>query len=87
MITLTITAAGEDYTRAIDPNEISLGFLEDIEIAQETGKWRDLIPALATLLDLPRAAVRQVSIAQFKQIAQAIADAGSVPNGSAPNSA
>lgn len=87
MITLTITAAGETYERVIDPDAISLGFFEDIETAQESGKWRDLIPALAGLLDLPRAAVRQVSIAQFKRIALALQEAGQVPNESAPPSA
>lgn len=87
MITITIEAGGETYARTIDPEALTLGFLEDIEVAQESGKWRDLIPAIATLLDLPRPAVRQISVAQFKQIGQAIQEAGTVPNANAPNSA
>ena len=87
MITLTITAAGAEHERTIDPEALTLGFLEDIEKAQESGKWRDLIPAIGLLLDLPREAVREVSIAQFKLIAGALQQAGQVPNESALNSA
>ena len=87
MISISITVGDTDYDRTIDPEALTLGFLEDIEKAQESGKWRDLIPAIAGMLDLPRDAVRHVSIAQFKQIAQALQAAGTVPNESAPNSA
>lgn len=80
MVTLEITAGAETFVRAIDPDALTLGFLEDIEAAQESGKWRDLIPAIGALLDLPREAVRQISIAQFKAIGQALRDAGTVPN-------
>lgn len=87
MVELEITAGGETFSRAIAPEALTLGFLEDIETAQESGKWRDLIPAIATLLDLPKTAVRAISIAQFKQIALALNEAGTVPNASAPDSA
>ena len=86
MISISITAGGTDYDRTIDPEALTLGFLEDIEKAQESGKWRDLIPAISMLLDLPREAVREVSIAQFKQISQALQAAGAVPNESTSSS-
>ncbi len=87
MVRLTITAGSETFERAIDPDELTLGFLEDIETAQESGKWRDLIPAFATLLDLPRAAVRQISVKQFKLVGAALQEASAVPNENAPPSA
>lgn len=83
MIKLTITTGGDTLERTIDPDALTLGFLEDIEKAQDSGKWRDLIPAIATMLDLTRDQTRDVSIAQFKTIASAIQQAGAVPNESA----
>lgn len=86
MVTLTIAAGGVEYERRIDPEDLTLGFLEDLELAQDTGKWRDLIPAFATLLDLPREAVRQISVKQFKAIGAALQEASAVPNGSTSSS-
>jgi hypothetical protein len=83
MITITITTGGETLERHVDPDAITLGFLEDIEKAQDSGKWRDLIPAIGTLLGLTREQTRDVSVAQFRDIASAIQQAGTVPNASA----
>lgn len=83
MIRLTIETGGEVLERVIDPDALTLGFLEDIEKAQDSGKWRDLIPAIGTMLDLSHQQTRDVSIAQFKLIAQSIQQAGAVPNDSA----
>lgn len=83
MIKLTIETGGETLERAIDPDALTLGFLEDIEKAQESGKWRDLIPAIGTMLGLTHTQTRDVSIAQFKLIAESIQQAGAIPNDSA----
>jgi hypothetical protein len=87
LITLTITTPEGEVERTIDPDALTLGFFEDLEAAQESGKWRDLIPAFASLLELDRATVRHLSVAQFRQIGEALKQAGSVPNESAPLSA
>ena len=87
MVQIDIEAGGVTYNRTINPEDLTLGFLEDVETAQSTGKWRDLIPAFASLLDIPRDAARQLRISQFRAIAGALSQASAVPNDSAPLSA
>ncbi len=65
-----------------DPEDITLGFLEDIEAAQDTGKWTPIRDAIADLLGLSRDESRQITMRQFKQIGEAIrqaSEAQSVP--------
>ena len=68
----------------IDPDDITLGFLEDVELAQETGKWRDLFKPMAEMLGLAREEVRLITNKQFREIMIAIQTAAteqtSVPN-------
>ncbi len=65
-----------------DPEDITLGFLEDVEAAQDTGKWGPIRNAIAGLLDLSPDESRQITMRQFKQIGEAIrvaSEAQSVP--------
>ena len=85
MIALEIDI-GEGARRVeIDPEDITLGFLEDLETAQDTGKWAPLRTALASLLKLSAAESRAITLRQFKQIGQAlggaVADQSAIPNG------
>lgn len=73
-----VTGVVERIVRTVDPEALSLGFLEDMEAAQESKRWRDLIPAVAGLLGLTREQTRHVSIGQFKQITAALNAAGQV---------
>lgn len=77
-VQIEITIGAETLTRTVDPDALSLGFLEDMEAAQESKRWRDLIPAIAGLLNLTREQTRHVSIGQFKQITAALNSAGQV---------
>ena len=86
MITFEFTFGKGDKatTRPIDfdPEDITLGFLEDIEAAQDTGKWAPMRAAIADLLGLSAAESRQITMRQFKQLGEAIrqaSEAQSVP--------
>lgn len=74
----------------IDPESLTLGFLEDIQEAQETGKWRPMIDAVRSLLGLSRDEARALTVADFKaialQVAEAAKESADNPNGSAPRS-
>lgn len=69
----------------IDPEDITLGFLEDIEEAQSSGKWAPLRSAVGSLLKLSREESRALTLRQFKQIAQSIGatvtEQTAIPNG------
>lgn len=79
---------GEGQTSRVvtlDPDDITLGFLEDLEAAQETGKWRDINPVIAQLLNLTRDEQRAITQRQFRDMAFAIQtgmeEASVIPNG------
>ena len=85
MAVLTITVevgGGGPRPIAIDPEGLTLGFLEDLERAQETGKWRDMIPAIQGMLGLERAEARAITLRQWKQIGAALKEAADSPNAS-----
>lgn len=69
----------------IEPKEISLGFLEDMEIASETKQWAIIRPAYADLLGLTRDESRALTTGQFEQLTTAFKDAmaaqATIPNG------
>jgi hypothetical protein len=86
MITFEFTFGAGDKasTRqiAFDPEDITLGFLEDVEAAQDTGKWAPIRTAIAGLLGLTADESRQITMRQFKQLGEAIrvaSEAQSVP--------
>ena len=78
--------AGNPVTKtiSIDSDNLSMGFLEDLEAAQETGKLRALMQAYETLLGLTHAEARQLTQRQFREIAEALRmaseQAQSIPN-------
>lgn len=79
MITFEIDIGQGPRTISFDPEQITLGFLEDMEQAQETGKWRDLRPVIAELLGLTAAESRAITVRQFKGIAEAMRQATAEP--------
>jgi hypothetical protein len=87
MVTIEITIGRGDkqrtLTRPIDPDELPLGFIEDLE-ATTDGKWSAVIPLLMSLLDLSREEAREITMKQFKEISGAvqvaITEATTVPN-------
>jgi hypothetical protein len=88
-ITFEITIGKGDATSTrqitVDPDDMPLGFNEDFEAAQESGKWRDLNKALAEFLGLTHLEVRAITNRQFKDLMAAIAaasqEATAIPNG------
>jgi len=86
-ITIRVAAGDATYERRVDPDMLTLGFLEDVEAAQASGKWRDLIPVYAGLLDIPVSAARQIKVSDLQAIARALSEATAVPNESGPPSA
>lgn len=71
IIDLTI----DGVTRRIDTDDLSLGFFADLEAFQESQRARDLLPALASLLDIPPETARKLTLRQVQQISAAIAEA------------
>lgn len=85
MIRLEIDIGQGPRAITIDPEEITLGFLEDIEEAQATNKWRPMRLAFASLLKLTDAESRAITVRQFKAIGAAlnaaVEDQSTIPNG------
>jgi hypothetical protein len=65
----------------IDGDEVPLGLLEDLEVAQETRKWKDIRAAIGGFLGLTDDEFRAITIKQFLEISTAIQGATSIPNG------
>lgn len=86
VLTLEI-AAGKDAsprTITVDTDDLTLGFLEDIQEAQDTKKQKHLNAALASFLGLTRDEVRAMTNRQFMQLARALnstVEGAPVPNG------
>lgn len=87
MVQITIEVGGETLERKIDPDSISLGFLDAMEQAQERKTWAALIPAYAELLRITPEQARSLTLGDVKRITAALGEAATVPNGSAPPSA
>lgn len=71
-INITVDIGQGPRTIAFDPENITLGFLEDLEEAQETNRWGPLARALGTLLNFSREEQRALTMKQFRQIAAAL---------------
>ncbi len=84
VITLEIDIGAGPRQVVIDPENITLGFLEDMEEAQATSKYKPMRTALCSLLRLSDEEGRALTMRQFKQIGQALNDAAkaqsTVPN-------
>ena len=77
---------GHTKTTTFNPDQLKLRTLAKIETAQKSGNWSDLIPAIADMLKLTTDETNELTIAQFREITQAMSGAVSVPNASAPPS-
>ena len=74
IITFTIN----ETVRQIDTDDMTIGFYEDLESAQTSGKMRDFIPVIAGMLGLDRDEVRQITLGQWKTIAESFSRAAVV---------
>lgn len=89
---LTIQIGTGDAARereiAIDPDEIPMGVLEDLEELGQARDWKSIRPIIQGLFGLTRDEFRAMTAGQFMQIAQAlptaISDATTIPNVTAP---
>ena len=85
MIRLEIDIGSGPREVVIDPEDITLGFLEDMEEAQATNKYKPMRQALCSLLRLSNEEGRALTMRQFKLIGQALNDAATaqntIPNG------
>ena len=89
---LTITIGKGDAARereiAIDPEDIPMGVLEDLETLGESRDWKSIRPIIQDLFGLSKEEFRSMTAGQFMQIAaalpSAISDATAIPNVSAP---
>ena len=81
MAVLSITINGT--ARSVDTDDLTLGFFEDLEAAQASGKMRDFLPVLAGLLAIDRTEARQITLKQWRAIAQSFTEAAAVPPTSA----
>lgn len=90
-VTITILLNGAERVISIEPDTLPMGFFEDVEAAQDTGKITPILRAYGALLGFTHTEVRALTRAQFNAIAQALSaagqEAGAVPNASAPDSA
>lgn len=77
-VTVTITVDGETVERTIDPAELSLGALEDLERLGETKRTADLVTAMAGFLGITREQARQLKQGQLREIMTAIQGANDV---------
>lgn len=77
MATLTIIVNGTP--RTIDTDDLTIGFYEDLEQAQMSGKMRDFIPVIASMIGLSHEEVREITLRQWKEIAQSFQQAAVVP--------
>lgn len=91
---LTITIGKGDEARereiSIDPDEIPMGVLEDLEELGSAKNWRSIRPIISDLFGLSKDEFRAMTAGQFMQIAQAlptaISEATAIPNATAPRS-
>lgn len=85
MIQLEIDIGAGPRQVTIDPEDITLGFLEDMEEAQATNKYKPMRTALCSLLKLTPDEGRALTMRQFKQIGMALNEAATsqnaIPNG------
>src|SRR5689334_5298245 len=89
-LTIQIGKGDEAHEReiAIDPDEIPMGVLEDLETLGDAKDWRSIRPIICGLFDLSKEEFRAMTAGQFMQIAAAlptaISQATDIPNATAP---
>lgn len=71
-VDITVDIGQGERTITFDPEDITLGFLEDLEEAQASNKWGPLTRAIGSLLKLSRDEQRAITMRQFRQIAEAL---------------
>src|SRR4051812_40531413 len=89
---LTIQIGKGDAARereiSIDPEDIPMGVLEDLEALGTARDWKSIRPLISELFGLSKEEFRAMTAGQFMQIAQAlpsaISDATTIPNVTAP---
>ncbi len=89
---LTITIGKGDDARereiSIDPDDIPMGVLEDLETLGDAKDWKSIRPIIQDLFGLSKEEFRAMTAGQFMQIASAlpsaISDATAIPNVTAP---
>lgn len=67
----------------VDSDKLTVGFFEDLEAAQETGKIAPIVRAYSELLGIDKADLRKLTMKQFAQLAERISKSVNVPNESA----
>ena len=65
----------------VNPDRITIGFMEDMETAQASGKFGAMIDVYAELFDVDRDMVRKMTLSEFRSVTEKIIKAVSVPNG------
>lgn len=71
---------GENVTFTIDPDRLTIGFMEDMEEAQASGKFSAMITVYAELFGVDRAVMRTMTMTEFRAVTDKIIKAVSVPN-------
>lgn len=89
-LTITIGKGGEAREReiSVDPDDIPMGVLEDLETLGSARDWKSIRPIIQELFGLTKEEFRAMTAGQFMQIAaalpSAISDATAIPNVTAP---
>lgn len=86
---MTITIGKGDNARertvSIDPDEMPMGVLEDLETLGKARDWKSIRPIIAGVFDLTNEEFRAMTAGQFMQLADAVmgsvAQAVTIPNG------
>jgi len=85
-LTIRVGRGADQHEReiVIDPDELSMGTLEDLETMGSAAKWSDIRPVIVELLGLTTEEFRALTRKQFMQIAAAlsgsVAEATTIPN-------
>ena len=89
-LTITIGKGDACHEReiCIDPDDIPMGVLEDLETLGTARDWKSIRPIIQDLFGLTREEFRAMTAGQFMQIASAlpnaISQATEIPNATAP---
>ncbi len=89
-LTITIGKGDAAHEReiSIDPDDIPMGVLEDLETLGTARDWKSIRPIIQDLFGLSKDEFRAMTAGQFMQIAaalpNAISQATDIPNGTAP---
>lgn len=71
---------GHTKTARFQRNKLKLKTLAQIQAAQKSGEWNDLIPAIAGMVGLTSEEAGDLTIEQFEQIGKALEETTKVPN-------